>query len=103
MKTDASNQVPKYLFIGCAFIGAFIGFMVPETRIPQPGHAGILSAFITFELNYINLITTVGAVVLVYWLLKRKARGREPMMIYGALGFVCVKLLLASLRFARNL
>ncbi len=97
MKTVASNHVPKYLFIGCGFIGAFVGFLMPEGKIPQPEHSGIISAFIRFELNYINFITTLGAAVLAYLLLKRKVSGRAAMIICGALGFACVRLLLASL------
>ncbi len=102
MRMVASNHVPKYLLIGCTFIGAFIGFLMPEAKLPQPESSGIVSAIIRFELSYINFITTLGAGVLAYLLFKRKVSGRAAMILYGALGFVCVRLLLASLIFAHK-
>jgi hypothetical protein len=98
-----SKEVPNYLLIACAFAGAFIGFLIPTARPGPPLHPGILSAVIAFELNYVNLITTFGAVVLVYWLVVRKVRGREAMIVCGGLGLVTVKLVLASLDYFRKL
>ena len=99
MKTAVSNDILKYMCIVCALIGAFIGFLIPQTKAFPSQQSGIVAAIIAFELNYINLITTLGAVWLLYRLLSRKVRGREALVMYGALGFVSIRLILASLSF----
>ena len=102
MRASSPQGFPNYLLIISAFVGAFIAFLLPETGTPIPHAHGMISSFIAFELTYMNLITSLGAVVLVYWLIKRKMSGREALVVYGALGFVSIKLILASLRFIRS-
>jgi hypothetical protein len=103
MKIADSKDVPNYLLIVCAFAGAFVGFLMPGMSYIPPEHSGIIRALVAFELNYINLITTVGALVLLYWLLRRKVRGREALIACGALGLVSARLILASLSYLRKL
>jgi hypothetical protein len=102
MKMIDLKDVPNYLFVACAFAGAFIGFLMPETNYIPPQHPGIVSALVAFELNYINFITTIGAVVLIYWILRRKIRGLEALIACGALGLVSVRLILSSLNYLRK-
>jgi hypothetical protein len=89
----------RYLYGICALVGAVVGFLVPAAKASSAQHPGILGNIIAFELNYINLIATVGTVWLLYYVFVRKVRGREALVMYGALGFVSVRLILASLRF----
>lgn len=102
MRASSARGFPNYLFIISAFVGALIAFLLPKAGEPVPHAHGMISAFVEFELNYMNLITSLGAVVLVYWVLKRKISGREALVVYGALGFVAIQLILASLRFIRS-
>jgi hypothetical protein len=91
-----SNTIPRYAYILCTFAGALIGFMLPVTEIPQTEHAGILGAIIAFELNYLNLLTTIGAIWLIYLLSRRRVRGREALVTFGGLGFVAARLVVAA-------
>ncbi len=103
MRETSTRKLPNNLLIVSAFAGAFLAFLLPEeARTPGPHAHGMMSAFIAFELNYMNLITSVGAVVLVYWLIKRRMSGRETLVVCAALGFVSIKLILASLRFVNS-
>lgn len=88
-----SNTIPRYAYILCTFAGALIGFMLPATETPRTEHAGILGSIIAFELNYLNLLTTIGAVWLIYLLSRRRARGRQALVMYGGLGFVGARLI----------
>jgi hypothetical protein len=99
MTLATSERVSAYTCMTCVFVGALVGVLIPGTKSSPPVHHGILGAIIAFELNYINVITTIGTVVLVYWLVTRKVRGRMAQVMYGALGFVSVRLILASISF----
>jgi uncharacterized BrkB/YihY/UPF0761 family membrane protein len=99
MKAESSSRISGFVYVICAFVGALIGLMVPTTKDLPVQHHGILAAMIAFELNYLNLLTTLGAIWLFYWLLKRRVRPREAMVMYGGLGFVCVRLIFASVNF----
>ena len=96
VKAENSSGISRYEVL-CASIGAFVGFLLPITHTLPPNHPGFIAAIIAFEMNRWNLITTLGALLLVYVLLKRKVRGREALVLYGGLGLVCVRLSLASL------
>jgi hypothetical protein len=98
MERAASSNASKNAYIICAFVGAFIGFLVPETKTLPPQRPGIPAAMIAFEVNHSNLIMTLGALLLLYWLSTRKAHGPQALVMSGALGFCAVQLLLASLR-----
>lgn len=99
MKAAITRDVPKFVYVTCALVGAFVGFLIPNTKTLPPRNHGVVAAIIAFELNYINLITTIGVAWLFYWLFKRKTRGREAMVMYGALGFAMIRLMLASVSF----
>jgi hypothetical protein len=98
MKAAKSSGISPYYVI-CAFAGAFVGLVLPAANTATTDHSGILAAIIAFELNYLNLLTTLGAIWLLYWLVSRKVVGREGMVLYGGLGFVCVRLILAAVNF----
>ena len=61
--------------------------MLPAHKIPLPAHGGILWHIIAFEINYLNVLTAIGAISLIYLLSGRRFRGREALLIYGFLGF----------------
>jgi hypothetical protein len=94
--SSTSNTIPRYAYILCTFAGALIGFMLPGTSIPWTTHAGILDSVIAFELNYLNLLSTIGAIWLIYLLSKRRFRGRQVLVIYGGLGLVGARLIVAA-------
>src|SRR5579885_128408 len=74
-----SSGVPRYVYIICAVIGAFVGFLIPDAKTHTPVHAGVLGAVLAFELNYPNLFATVGLVWLLYWLVKGSVHGRQAL------------------------
>lgn len=99
MKLEASSDASKGAYIVCVFVGAFIGFLIPKTKILPSQSPGILAAMIAFEINHTNLIMTLGAPLLLYWLLTRKVRGSQALVMSGALGLCAMQLLVASLSF----
>jgi len=99
MKTETSNEVPQYLYLICVLVGAFVGFLIPETKTVPSANRGIVAAIIAFELNYLNLITTIGLALFAYLLFTRRVRGKEAMAMHGALGFAATRLIVASLGF----
>ena len=92
-----SNVIPRYAYILCTFAGALIAFMLPVTEIPRPEHAGILGSIIAFELHYLTLLDTIGAIWLIYLLSKRRVRGGQALVMFGGLGFVGAQLIVAAL------
>ncbi len=102
MKSLPSKHISNSWLITCAFAGAFVGFLLPSAKVGLLEHSGRLASIIDFELGYLNLITTCGGAVLLYWLLTRKTRGAEGMIICGGLGFVSIRLLLASISYLRG-
>jgi hypothetical protein len=81
--------------------GGFLAFFIPTKPGPMPHSGGLLGTVIRFEIDYTNLLMTIGLFWLLYWLLWRKIRGREAILMCGALAFVFVRLaisLAASLR-----
>lgn len=90
-----SGYIRKYELIIYFFIGASIGFLMPGGQIAPPAHRDIVSMLIALELNHINLISSLGAMGLVCWIIMRKTRGRETIIVYGALGFVVMRLLVS--------
>lgn len=93
---------PRFLSFICAIAGAFVGFLMPNEPADIPQQGGIVNAIFRFEMNHINAIYSLGLIAIVYSLIKRKVAGRHALVIYGALGFVIIRLLLASLGVANH-
>lgn len=83
-------------------VGAIVGFLLPDMHTSLPQHHGVVATIIAFELSYINLITTAGLLLLIYWLFVRRKRGRETPIMYGALGFAFVRLVVAVLKYVNG-
>lgn len=88
------TDTPNYAYVLSFAAGAFLAFLIPDRPGPVPHAGGVVGAMIRFELNYQNVIMTIGLLWLLYWLVMRKLRGQQAVVMYGALGFVVFRLAL---------
>lgn len=91
-----SGQTAGYRQIVATLLGIFVGLILPKSSPGTYVDGGVIRAIIAFELNYVNLLTSIAALWLVYWLFMRKAQGREALVMYGGLGLVGARLIAAA-------
>jgi hypothetical protein len=95
MEKTRDNRKSGVFYVLCACTGAFVAFLTPEFTEQSIKHAGLLSSFFAFKIKYLDLLLFVAAGCVVYRLVIEKVRGREAMILFGGLGFIVIRLLLA--------
>jgi hypothetical protein len=94
MQKVLAGSRDTYLRVLCALVGAAIGSLIPATKSVSQTHSGALAGLIAFELNHEAILLTMGAALIVYWLLVKKPQGREALIVFGALGWSVARLVI---------
>lgn len=94
---NSSSQTAGSAYVLATLLGAFVGLILPKNTSYTHAHTGVVGAIIAFELDYLNLLTSIAGLWLVYWLFIHKVRGRQALVMYGGLGLVGARLITALL------
>jgi hypothetical protein len=92
MKKIFAGSRDIYLRVLCVLAGAFVASLIPATKSVSQTHSGALAGLIAFELNHEVILLTMGVAWIVYWLLVKKPQGREPLIVFSALGWSVARL-----------
>ena len=91
-KSGLNNRV---LYLACIMAGAFAAFLTPDFQMKPIRNHNWVESIIAFQIDHMNLLLIVTLAWLIFWILKKRVKGPEALIVFVGLGFVLFRLLLA--------